>query len=126
MTTKGPALDLEVLEEEAREQQSKETYQQVSGGKDHRLGVVVAVSPVGELVHSIELLICIFQVLTELEVQLMERAIGLSKELKAKGYLVLYEEDGWISCTKTVPRNEVVLECGTLLDLLKRFKAEGG
>jgi hypothetical protein len=117
-------LDLDALDAQAQEPQSSEAYHLVSSSKDYRLGVVVSVSPDGVLIHSIELLICLFSGHTELMVPQMERVLQLTKELKQKGYLIVHEDDGWVSCGRTLPRSEVCAECGALMNILMRFKAD--
>jgi hypothetical protein len=122
--TKEGQLDLEALDAVAQEMRSNEAYHLVSSGKDYRLGVVATVSPEGELFHSIELLICLFSGHTELVVPQMERVLQLTVELKQKGYLIVHEDDGWVSCGRTLIRSEVCAECGALMNILMRFKAD--
>ena len=122
--TKEGLLDLDVLDAAAQEMGSNEAYHLVSSGKDYRLGVVAARSPDGELVHSIELLICLFSGHTELMVPQMERVLQLTKELKDRGYLIVHEDDGWVSCSRTLIRSQICAECGALMNILMRFKAD--
>jgi hypothetical protein len=122
--TKERMPDLDALDAQAKKEQSDEAYHLVSSGNDHRLGVVATVSPEGETIHSIELLVCMFSGHTELRLTLMERAMQLARELKHRGYLLLHEDDGWVSCGRTLPRSEVVPECGALMDVIMAFKAD--
>ena len=117
-------LDLDALDARVRKEQSGDAYAQVSGGSDYRLGVVVTVSTDGELIHSIELLVCIFTGNTELRLPLMERGIQLTRELKERGYLLTHEDDGWVSCGKKLSRDEVAAECGQLMHIIQVFKSD--
>jgi hypothetical protein len=116
--------DLDALEAQAKEERSNEAYHLVFSGNDYRLGVVVTVSPEGETVLSIELLVCMFSGHTELSLQLMERAMQLTRELKDRGYLLLHEDDGWVSCGRALSRSEVGVECGALMNIIMAFKAD--
>ena len=118
-------MDLGALEVEAGTSDEKETYYQVSGGNDHRLGVVISVSPEGAYAYSIELLVRVFKGETELKVPNMERATQLSRRLKGFGYSVRHEDDGWLSCERTVQRDEIMNECRALTSMIAAFKAEG-
>jgi hypothetical protein len=120
----GRPPDLDALDARAMEDPSNEAYHLVFSGNDCRLGVVAMVSPEGETVHSIELLVCMFSGHTELRLPPMERALQLARELKDRGYQLLHEDDGWLSCGRTLPRNEVAAECGALLDIIMAFRAD--
>jgi hypothetical protein len=117
-------LDLDALDAQADEEQSKEAYHPVSSGSDFRLGVVATASADGELVHSIELLVCFFSTQSELRLPLMERAIQLAGELKDRGYLLIHEDDGWVSCGRTLPRSEVAGECAALIKMIMSFRED--
>jgi hypothetical protein len=117
-------LDLDALDAQARMEQSGEAYAQVSSGTDYRLGVVVTVSTDGELIHSIELLVCIFTGNSELRLPLMERGLLLTRELKERGYQLTHEDDGWVSCGKALLRGEVAAECGQLMHIIQVFKSD--
>lgn len=121
---KAHRLDLDALFGQALMEQTGEAYLLVSSGDDHRLGVVVTASPDGEPVHSIELLVRLFMGQTEPRLRSMERAAQMAKELKGRGYLLMHEDGGWISCGRTLPRGEVEAECEVLMDMVMAFRAD--
>lgn len=113
------------LEAEADSSDEKEAYYQVSSGDSHRLGAVVSVSPDGGYTYSVELLVRVFTGETELQVPNMERITQLSKRLKGLGYSIRHENDGWLSCEKTLQRDDITNDCRVLRDIIVAFEAEG-
>lgn len=118
-------LDLDALDARALEARPDEQFQMVSSGSDHRLGVVATASPRGGLAHSVELLISAFPARAELRPPMLERVMRLARYLSGRGYLLISEEGGWLSCSRTLPRGEVVSECEALMGAIMAFRADG-
>lgn len=117
-------MDLGDLEVEADTSDEKEAYYQVSSGDSHRLGAVISVSPDGGYAYSIELLVRVFAGDTELRIPDMERVTQLSMRLKDLGYSIRHEDDGWLSCERTLQRDEVTDDCRVLMNMIAALKAE--
>lgn len=115
---------LGAIEAQAERSNEKEAYCRVSSGDDSRLGVIVSVSPDGCYTYTIELLVRALAGRTELRVRDMERATRLSKTLKGLGYSIRHEDDGWLSCERTLRRDEVSNECQALLSIVLASEAE--
>ena len=117
-------IGLRDLEVEADTSDEKEAYYQVSSSDGYRLGAIISVSPDGGYAYSIELLVRVFTGETELQVPNMERATQLSKRLKSLGYSIRHEDDGWLSCERTLKRDEITNDCRALMDIIAAFEAE--
>jgi len=112
------------LEAEADSSDEKEAYYQVSSGDSYRLGAVISASPDGGYTYSIELLVRVFTGEAELQILNMEQTTQLSRRLKGLGYSIRHENDGWLSCEKTLRRDEITNDCRVLTNMLVAFKAE--
>ena len=117
-------IDLGDLEVEADTSDEKEAYYQVSSGDSYRLGAGISASPDGGYTYSIELLVRVFTGEAELQILNMEQTTQLSQRLKGLGYSIRHENDGWLSCERTLRRDEITNDCRVLTNMLVAFKAE--
>ena len=120
---KDIGISLESLEAKAAESDLKEAYWLVSDGADHRLGIVATAGKDGARTFSVELLVCALEGAAELELSTLEKAVNTAEKLKSRGYSLTQQDDGWITCEKQLPRNDVARECEGLMILAATSKA---
>lgn len=118
------SIDLGTLEADAERSDEKEAYCRVLSRDDTLLGVVVSLSPDGCYTYMIELLVRVLGGRTELQVRDMERATRLSRKLKGLGYSIRHEDDGWLSCERTLRRDEISNECQVLMSIVLASEGE--
>jgi hypothetical protein len=96
-----------------------ESYRLLARGEDFRVGISKERPVEGPLVTSMEFLVRLFRTGKLLEPGDMERASELVNRLTGRGYSVYFQEDGWISCEKTVGNADVEGEACYLHGLLE-------
>ena len=111
------------LEARAANSDSNEAYQLVSDGAGYRLGLIATEGRDGAWTFSVELLICVLEGAAQLELHTLEKAVNMAKKLKSRGYTLTQQDDGWITCEKQLPRDEVANECEILMKFAATSKA---
>lgn len=116
----GKGLDLPTLAQEAARSDAKEAYRSLSKGATHRLGVAARIEEDGTTAYSVEVLVRALGEGTDVQISMLAAALRISRRLRARGYTVDDQGDGWMAWEKAVSRGRVARECEGLLDLVAR------
>lgn len=100
-------MDLEALATAARRADGGEAFLELSKDGGHRIGVVASVFPSNCVYYTLECSFHLFPTDGGVESALLGRASEIVRALEEDGYDLIHQDDGWISCEKIVPPEEV-------------------
>ncbi len=117
--------DLSLLEREARTSPDREAYRELARRDGCRLGLLAAAFPSGCVLYTVELTVELFGPEGEVQPSRFEHAAELSRDLARRGYMLSHMDNGWISCERTVRKEQVAAECQVLARLVCRARPAG-
>ena len=113
-------IDVEVLQEEAKNSEGQESFRVLERSLDHRIGVGARLTPSDHPSYFLEVLIYLCPGSSTVNLHSLESKLMLLKELQARGYS-LNCEGNCISCETTVPPQKLAAECETIESITKKI-----
>ena len=96
--------------DEAANSENKESYRVIERTGNYRIGAGAELAPSGKSLLFVEVVIRLCPDLSKVDLAQLERNVSFLKELKARGYSVLSQDDNFISCQKSLKQDDLVKE----------------
>jgi hypothetical protein len=112
-------LDAKMLLEEAKASEHKEAYRTLDKNQSFRIGIGVRLNSPSASSFFVEILIFLCPNLSIANLEALERSLTCLKELQARNYSLICQDDSCISCEKTAPVQNLAVEYAAVKSLLK-------
>jgi hypothetical protein len=116
-------IDPAILLEDARKSEYRESYMLLVRNKNYRVGVGAEIAISNEPSFFFEILVYLCSGNEEVNLELLEKALRLLKELKAKGFSFSCQDSNCISCQRTVSAGRLAAEQKDIESMVKRVYA---
>jgi hypothetical protein len=121
MTVKGTdAIDVRVLEDEAKTSEHKESYRELVRSREYRIGIGAKLDTSDHLSIFIEINLNLCPEVG-VDISLMEKKLMLMKELEARGYVLSCDGENDASCEMTLSAENLDSEYDTVKSLINRI-----
>jgi len=110
-------FDIETILAEVESSELNEAFHLLASGENYRVGVTASFKD-GQPLFSIELYLCVLQINSMVEPELIENSIGLVSQLKKFGYSAFHQDNGWIVIDKITDPAGITSEIENLLKIV--------
>jgi hypothetical protein len=112
-------LDAKALLEDAKASEHREAYRTLDKNLNFRIGIGVRLTSPSAPSFFVEILIYLCPSLSTVDLQALEKSLTCLKELQARNYSLVAQDDNCISCEKTTPAQNLAEEYAAIKSLLK-------
>ncbi|MFW9956397.1 MAG: hypothetical protein ACFFD3_17775 [Candidatus Thorarchaeota archaeon] len=112
-------LNPEKLDKEIGLSEFNERLVHVRRTQHYKLGIVVEKNINEQLCYTLELLLSALHNISEVDVELLEKASQIAHKLAMRDYSLRHQGDGWILCEKTLAYSQILSECSFLIEELE-------
>ncbi|WXG43710.1 MAG: hypothetical protein WED04_06670 [Promethearchaeati archaeon SRVP18_Atabeyarchaeia-1] len=113
-------IDPTALLEEAKESEHRESYMLLDRNKNYRIGVGAEVAPSNQPSFFLEVLVYLCPESDKVDLQLLEKALMLLKELKKRGFMMCCQDCNCVCCQRIVTPDELVAEYEGIESMMKK------
>jgi hypothetical protein len=118
-------IDIQALRKRAESSAHREAYSVLDRSRNCRIGVGVRLESPDQPSFFLEVLIYLCPNLHRVNVSLLEKNVMLLKELQARGYYLVCQDDGSVSCEARVSLQDLDSECEAVRSAVKNtFRTE--
>lgn len=112
-------LNPENLDKEIELSEFNEILVLVRRTRNYKLGIIVKKNINEQLCYTLELLLSALHNISEVDVELLEKASQIARKLAMRDYSLRHQGDGWILCEKTLAYSQILSECSFLIEELE-------
>lgn len=117
-------IDVQALQEGAKNSEHKESYGVLEKSDEYQIGVGARLGSTGQLSFFFEVLVYLCPSSSGVDLPLLERSLMFLRELQSRGYSLTCQDDGSMSCEIIVPPQDLAAEHGTIKSMTKRIFKE--
>jgi hypothetical protein len=112
-------LDAKALVEDAKASEHGEAYRTLDKDLNFRIGIGARLTSPSAPSFFVEILIYLCRSLSTVDLEALEKSLTCLKELQARNYSLIGQDDNCISCETTTPAQNLAEEYTTVRSLLK-------
>ena len=112
-------LDTKTLLEDAKASEHEEAYRTLDKNLNFRIGIGVRLTSPSAPSFFVEILIYLCPSLSTVDLEALEKSLTCLKELQARNYSLISQDDNCISCETTIPAQNLSEEYAAVRSLLK-------
>jgi hypothetical protein len=118
---KANIINIDSLQEEAEMSEDKEAFAVLARLRNCRVGVGARMEPPAKPVFFIEIIASLCADHHTVNLNSLENKLLVLRKLKERGYRLICEEGGAISCELAVPSQNLTLEYDAAISILKKY-----
>jgi hypothetical protein len=115
----GKPLEIKALLAEAKASEHKEAYRTLDRNQSFRIGIGVRLNSPSTPSFFVEILIFLCPSLSIVDLEALEKSLTCLKELQARNYSLIGQDDNCISCETATPVQNLSEEYAAVKSLLK-------
>jgi len=113
-------VDIQALRKEADSSEHKEAYKVLEKSKNYRIGVGVRLESTNQPSFFLEVLVYLCPNSPQVDISLLQKNVMFLRELQARGYSLVCQDDNCISCETTVSLQNLASEYETVKMVMER------
>ena len=114
-------IKFDLLQKEAKKSEDKEAFQVLTRKANFRIGVGARLESPTKTVFFIEITANLYSGNPDLELDFLEKNLTVLRKLKKRGYSLVSDADGTVSCELTVPLKNLAREYNVTKSMIERF-----
>ncbi len=114
-------IDVQALQEEAKNSEYKESYRVLERSRNYRIGLGVRLEPTDQPSFFFEILVYLCPQSSKFDLQVLEKNLMFLKELQVRGYSLSCQDDRCIACETISPPQNLAAEYETIKSITKRL-----
>jgi hypothetical protein len=112
-------LDVKALLKQAQGSEHGETYKTLDRNPNFRIGIGVRLTAPNTTSFFVEIIIYLCPSSSKIDLKVLEKSLACLKELQARNYSLISQDDNCISCEITTPAQKLAEEYAAVESLLK-------